>query len=96
MTEPPFVPDHHPWQVVSGPVPAESGRYESRAELSAKIDWEGGMESALAYGIKARDLPAGDAELASAWLTMQARWEEFVTARDAVMRLLPDPGEWQG
>jgi hypothetical protein len=57
-----------------------SGRFESRAALAGKIDWEGGIIEALDYGIKTADMPEGDTVLAAAW--------ERLAAAHALMRLL--------
>lgn len=66
--------------------------YDNREELAGKIDWEGGLEDALDYGIKLDDLPEDDTELRTAWEPMQKAWEEFQRLADPVRELLPDTG----
>lgn len=66
-------------------------RYESRAELAGKIDWEGGLEDALYYGIRDEDMPAGDAEMFEAWRVMQDAWKAYEHAANRVRELLPEP-----
>jgi hypothetical protein len=68
-------------------------RYESRSDLAAKIDWEGGMSSALDYGIRMDDMPEGDYELINAWQIMEICWGTYEKAKDKVMALLPDEYE---
>lgn len=68
--------------------------YESRAEVAAKIDWEGGFfEAVFGYGITLEDLPEDDPELREAWQEMMAAWSYFGPKMMAVEALLPDPGE---
>jgi len=65
-------------------------RFENRAELAAKIYWEGTLEDALDYGIKASDMPEGDRDLEIAWANMENAWEYYTQFRTAVLRLLPE------
>ena len=46
-----------------------STRYESKEDLVAKMEWEGGVEGAInGYGIHSDDLPEGTPpEIAEAW-----------------------------
>ena len=48
-------------------------RYETREELSGKVDWEGGVTEAITgYGITVTDLPEDvPATIADAWLRIQ-------------------------
>jgi hypothetical protein len=42
--------------------------YESRADLAAKIDWEGGVEESISYGIRAEHFPVDTPkEILDAW-----------------------------
>ena len=69
-----------------------SDRFENREAVAAKIDWEGGMDSALEYGIDEGDMPEGDMELIDAWRTMRKAWELYSSLAGRVQDLLPDSG----
>ena len=70
-----------------------SNRFGSREDLAAKIEWEGGILEAVDYGIKAADMPEGDAELAEAWGKLEASFGETSKLADAVEKLLvPEDG----
>lgn len=50
----------------------------TKEELAAKIDWEGGVESAINYGIKVTDLPEDTpARVVHAWAILQAAREDL-------------------
>ncbi|MEV4575993.1 hypothetical protein AB0K16_22375 [Nonomuraea jabiensis] len=63
-------------------------RFEDREALAGKIEWEGGMEMALDYGIDSQDLPEGDTELETVWIPMEEAWVAFREAADVVENLL--------
>lgn len=63
-------------------------RFEDREHLAGKIEWEGGMEMALDYGIRLKDLPKGDAELEDLWVPMEEAWETYREHAEAVEKLL--------
>jgi hypothetical protein len=65
-----------------------SDPYESRADLADKIDYEGGIFSALDYGIRTEDMPAGDDELTGAWRSLEASFLCTRILADAVSKLL--------
>jgi hypothetical protein len=70
-----------------------SDRYESRAALASKIEWEGGLMEALDYGIKTSQMPEGDEELAGAWNRLATAYHELAPLADAVEALLPGPDD---
>lgn len=69
-----------------------SDRFESRDDLAAKIEWEGGILEALDYGIKIADMPEGDTELIEAWTKLQRSFETTRALVDALNELLPEAG----
>lgn len=70
-------------------------RYESRADLRSKIDWEGGLESFLEYGFYEDDVPEGDEELRAVAEPMLQAWTAFQEAANAFLDLLPEAeGAW--
>lgn len=69
-------------------------RFESRAALAGKIEWEGGtLPDALEYGLSAKDMPEGDEELITAWTALDDAWAEFKRRGQAVENLLPGMDE---
>jgi hypothetical protein len=73
-----------------------SDRFESRAALAGKIEWEGGLMEALDYGIHVGDMPEGDAELTEAWSRLEASYRETARLAEVVEKLLPDPDDADG
>jgi hypothetical protein len=69
-----------------------SNRFESRTDLAAKIEWEGGIRDALDYGIHAADMPEGDEELTAAWSALEAAHKALQPLEKAVEDLLPEGG----
>jgi hypothetical protein len=63
-------------------------RYVTRADVAAKVEWEGGVTEALDYGLKVADMPAGDKELQQAWAAAEAAFGALNPAVDVVERLL--------
>lgn len=63
-------------------------RFESREAVAGKIEWEGGLTESLDYGIKAADMPEGDAELAQAWEALDAAWGALQAPLERVAALL--------
>jgi hypothetical protein len=62
---------------------------DGRQELAEKVEWEGGLDAALEYGLRSPgDMPVGDDELAEAWAKMQAAWEAYRKAVAPVAALL--------
>lgn len=59
-------------------------------EFINKIGWEGGVISALEYGLKASDLSNLDGELAKAWGELEKKWRKLQPKIDKVEALLPD------
>ena len=58
-------------------------KYESKEDLAAKIDWEGGVMEAVEYGVKVTDLPADTpAPVCVAWLKLQEA-TEYIDAINA-------------
>jgi len=70
-----------------------SDRFENRAALAGKIEWEGGLMEALDYGIKTEDMPEGDTELIEAWSKLEAAYRAVEPLAEAVDKLLPEPGD---
>ena len=68
-------------------------RFESRAALAGKIEWEGGLMEALDYGITAGHMPEGDAELTAAWGALEAAFKVMDPLAQAVEDLLADAGD---
>jgi hypothetical protein len=68
-------------------------RFDSRAALAGKIEWEGGLMESLDYGITTDMMPEGDPELTEAWGKLEASFRETARLADAVEKLLPDPDE---
>jgi hypothetical protein len=66
-------------------------RYKSREAVAAKIQWEGGMEEALLYGIRASDMP--DAMLRAAWTRMEDAFNDYRRFAEQVEALLPDAAD---
>jgi len=62
-------------------------RFQTRQDLADKIEWEGGIEPSLDYGIKSSDMP--DPELEAAWLILQTRWGILQEQVNVVRKLLP-------
>ncbi len=62
----------------------------SREEFLSKIEWEGGIEGALHYGLQPTD--CGDDELAGLWRQIQYRYEEmqFSQAYQKLLAILED------
>lgn len=71
-------------------------RFESRAALAAKIDWEGGIHEAVDYGITVDMMPEGDDVLAEAWRELASAYAQFDAAASVVSGLLPEPGSEDG
>jgi len=65
-------------------------RFESREDLAAKIEWEGGLMEALDYGITTEMMPEGDTELTEAWSKLEASFRETSKLADAMSAMLPD------
>jgi len=70
-----------------------SDRFESRAALRGKIEWEGGILEAVDYGISTADMPEGDTELTAAWSKLEAAYRALTPLADAVEKLLEDDGD---
>ncbi len=67
-----------------------SDKYESREAVADKIAWEGGNWEALEYGIRAKDMPEGDTELAEAWQKLDEAYAATEAAWSTVEALLPE------
>jgi hypothetical protein len=63
-------------------------RFESRADLFAKIEWEGGVVEACEYGIHADEMPEGDTELAELWQKLEEAQKAVTPIADAIQALL--------
>lgn len=68
-------------------------RFPDRAALAAKIEWEGGLEESLNYGITAAWMPEGDVALTEAWTRLDAAHTALQEPLSAVRALLPDDFE---
>lgn len=60
-------------------------------EVANKIDWEGGTEEALRWGI--RWTAIADKDLAREWRRLEELFASFEDQRERVQRLLPEPGD---
>ena len=67
-------------------------RFKDRGEVAAKVEWEGGMEGVLDYGLRSDSLPEDDAELIDLWDDMVHYWNEYREKAAWVENLLPDGG----
>lgn len=65
-----------------------SDRFEDRAAVADKIEWEGGIMEALDYGLRTTDMPEGDDELAEAWDKLATAYRELTPLVDVVGKLL--------
>jgi hypothetical protein len=70
-----------------------SERFESRAALRDKLEWEGGIIEALDYGIRSTDMPLGDEELNEAWGKLAAAFQALRPLAAAVEKLLDAAGD---
>jgi hypothetical protein len=50
-------------------------------EFVAKVEWEGGIEPALDYGLKEDDIPDEAAELKAAWKELREAWASLPIRR---------------
>jgi hypothetical protein len=62
--------------------------FESREAVAGKVEWEGGLELSLEYGLKPTDMPEGDDELRIAWSKMLDAWKNFQEAAQPVAEML--------
>lgn len=62
----------------------------SEEEFIAKISWEGGVMSALEYGLKWTDLEDQSTELAQRWRRLQDAYSNFRPAIEQVEAVIPD------
>jgi hypothetical protein len=64
-------------------------------DLAQKVRWEGGIVSALEYGIRSEEI--GDPELATLWRRMEGLYDQLrpsITAADRLLRVAcrsPEP-----
>lgn len=65
-----------------------SDRFEDRAAVADKIEWEGGIMEALDYGLRTTDMPEGDDELIEAWDKLVTAYRQLAPFVDAVGKLL--------
>ena len=59
-------------------------------EVATKIDWEGGAEEGLRWGI--RHTMIQDELLSHEWRVLEEKFALYEDQRDRVMALLPEPG----
>jgi hypothetical protein len=55
-----------------------------------KIEWEGGIVSALEYGLKADDLADKNSELYARWAVLEQKWASFQKLIPGIESLLPE------
>lgn len=53
-------------------------------DFLGKVEWEGGIDEALDYGLRASDLDGSDPELSEAWATLERLHAEGEKARRVV------------
>jgi hypothetical protein len=63
-------------------------KFDTREDLAAKIEWEGGIEEAFSYGIKHIDMP--DPEIKAAWARAEIAYEAFSKVVREIEGMLPD------
>jgi hypothetical protein len=63
---------------------------DTRLDVAAKIDWEGGIWQALEYGLDADDMPEGDTELRELWAELDTAFHMASVIAEKVEALLPD------
>lgn len=68
----------------------KTDRFESREELAAKIEWEGGLEAAFDYGIRSDYMPEGDEELTALWREAEDAFARFDDALYPLRELLEE------
>ena len=66
-------------------------RFQNRVEVANKVDWEGGFDHVLDWGLRVEDLPVDDKELREAWRELEITYLAFQQASDEVIDLLPEP-----
>lgn len=66
-------------------------QYASRADLAAKVEWEGGLEGFLDYGFKAEEVPEGDVYLFTIAEEMLAARQAYRAVAVKFEMALPDP-----
>lgn len=64
--------------------------YKNRQELFDKMNWEGGLEMFLDYGLSVDDLPFDDDELYGAVNDMLWYWDEYQERARRFMLLFED------
>lgn len=64
-------------------------------DLEGKIDWEGGITSALEYGIRIEEYDVSE-ELKAAWYEMADLFEEFQDLEANVSRLIEEEKQNHG
>lgn len=69
-------------------------RFGTRRDVADKVDWEGGVDEALAYGVAADEMP--DPELEAAWAAAKAAYEPYAKAAAVVEGLLEDADDDEG
>lgn len=57
-------------------------------EFAAKVDWEGGVEAAMEYGLQSSELP--DGELKDAWVEVEKYWSDYADAADRAWNVVQD------
>lgn len=59
-------------------------------DLCAKVDWEGGVDQAISYGIKASDIDPELSELRAAWDEAVEKYNEYEPIEAEIYAMLED------
>lgn len=60
-------------------------KYETVADLADKVDYEGGLESAMTYGIRASEVPE---EIQADWKRLEFAWSIYKDVADPIREKL--------
>lgn len=63
--------------------------FETREELARKVEWEGGLEDTIAYGVRWTHLNPDDPELIAAWSAAEDAYKTLEHTLAAIEALLP-------
>ena len=66
-------------------------KYYDLEDLLAKIDWEGGVDQAIAYGIKVSDIDPEFQALRAAWDEATEKYWEYESVESEILGMLEDP-----
>ncbi len=56
--------------------------YDDMTEFMNKIQWEGGIEEAIEYGLSSDDIPESETDARELWESMIDAYDEFSVLKD--------------